>query len=155
MTSNSSLRSKRPVGSWEPREQLSCQRHFKSSSDGKASGVQEVAGTSRAVWWRKKEDEHHALVVPTMGMGCASFTQPDNLCPWWSREAFSALQWPTLLELIHIAGPGHSSVLSSEQLFSTLHSLVVFLVCFRGLPLQFKNPSSELYLRHCLQPCAV
>lgn len=37
---------------------------MKSSSDGEVSGVQEAAGTPKAVWWGTKEDEHHGAVGP-------------------------------------------------------------------------------------------
>ena len=68
-------------------------------------------------------------------------------------------KWLTVLELIHAAGPGHSSVLSSEQLFSPLCALAWFwfvsglwhetcFFCSLKIPVQDN-------LTRCPQSCAV
>lgn len=99
----------------------------------------------------KKEDEHHALVVPhCLPWGQAVHRSCSPVTTAWGRAEQPSLpcKWLTVLELIHAAGPGHSSVLRSKQLFSPLRSLVWFWFVSGSMAqdrllLQFKNPSSE------------
>jgi len=55
------------VGYWGPRKKPSSQPQFKTSRNGKASSMEEVARTSgvarNLAHWRKINDEHHAPVV--------------------------------------------------------------------------------------------
>lgn len=98
----------------------------------------------------EKKDEHHAPVVPCcLPQGWAvhlSRSPITTACGSMERSSLPC-RWLTVLELIHAAGPGRSSVLSSELLFLSSPLPGVVLVCFRPMAqdlllLQFKNPSS-------------